>query len=66
MAAVSCPIAAYLADDDSIATPEKVKPWADRTAGAFTMREFTGHHFYVNDHLPELVADIESKLTAYC
>ena len=30
------------------------------------MREFTGHHFYVNDHLPELVADIESKLTAYC
>jgi surfactin synthase thioesterase subunit len=65
-AAVSCPIAAYLADDDSIATPEKVKPWADRTAGAFTMREFTGHHFYVNDHLPELVADIESKLTAYC
>lgn len=65
-AAVSCPIAAYLADDDAIATPEKVRPWAKRTTGDFTMRQFSGHHFYVNDHLPELVADIESKLTQYC
>ncbi len=65
-AAVSCPIAAYLADDDAIAAPEKVQPWADRTTGEFSMREFSGHHFYVNDHLAELVADIEDKLQRYC
>ena len=65
-AAVSCPIAAYLADDDAIATPEKVQPWAKRTTADFSMRQFSGHHFYVNDHLPELVADIESKLQTYC
>ena len=65
-AAVSCPIATYLADDDAIATPERVQPWADRTTGAFTMRQFSGHHFYVNEHLAELVADIESKLQQYC
>ena len=61
-----CPIAAYLADDDAIATPEKVQPWAKRTTADFSMRQFSGHHFYVNDHLPELVADIESKLQTYC
>ena len=65
-AAVSCPIAAYLADDDAIATPEKVQPWAKRTTADFSMRQFSGHHCYVNDHLPELVADIESKLQTYC
>ncbi len=65
-AAVSCPISAYLADDDTIATPAKVQPWADRTTGDFSMRQFSGHHFYVNDHLPELVADIEDKLQQYC
>jgi surfactin synthase thioesterase subunit len=30
------------------------------------MRQFTGHHFYLEDHLPELVADIEAKIQAYC
>ena len=65
-ASVSCPISAYLGDDDEIATPQKVQPWADRSTGEFSMRQFSGHHFYLNDHLPELVADIESKLQRYC
>ena len=65
-ATVSCPIAAYLGDEDEIATPEKVMPWAERTTGEFTLREFPGHHFYLSDHLPELVADIELKIKEYC
>ena len=65
-ATVSCPIAAYLADDDPIATPEKVLPWAQRTTSEFTIRTFPGHHFYLNDHLPELAADIESRIQALC
>jgi surfactin synthase thioesterase subunit len=65
-ATVSCPIAAYLGDDDEVATAEKVSPWSERTTSEFTMREFTGHHFYLEDHLPELVADIEAKIQAYC
>ncbi len=59
---VSAPIVAYLGDDDEIATVEKVSPWAQRTTSEFTMRQFTGHHFYLNDHLSELVGDIEAKL----
>lgn len=65
-ATVSCPITAYLGDDDEVATIAKVEPWSERTTSEFTMRQFTGHHFYLQDHLPELVADIEAKIQAYC
>ncbi|HJT95288.1 MAG TPA: alpha/beta fold hydrolase [Mycobacterium sp.] len=63
---VSCPIHAFLGDDDEVATYEKVVPWAARTTSEFTVRVFTGHHFYLNDHLPELVSDIEDKISASC
>jgi surfactin synthase thioesterase subunit len=63
---VSCPIYAYVADHDDIATYEKVVPWSERTTAEFTARVFTGHHFYLNDHLPELVGDIEGKIARCC
>lgn len=65
-ATVSCPISAYLGDDDEIATVEKAQPWAERTTSEFSLRVFPGHHFYVSDHLEELVADIENKLQRFC
>ena len=65
-AVVSCPIFAFLADDDEVATYEKVAPWSERTTSEFTARVFAGHHFYINDHLPELVSDIEGKISSYC
>lgn len=65
-ATVSCPIAAYYAEDDEIATREKVLPWSDRTTSEFTVRAFPGHHFYLNDHLAELVSDIEGKIRTLC
>ncbi len=63
---VSCPLFAYLADSDDVATYDKVVPWAERTTAEFTARVFTGHHFYLNDHLPELVGDIEEKILSRC
>jgi surfactin synthase thioesterase subunit len=65
-ATVSCPIFAFLGDDDEVATYEKVMPWAQRTTSEFAVRVFAGHHFYLNDHLPELVSDIETKISASC
>ncbi|OQZ91480.1 thioesterase II family protein, partial [Mycolicibacter algericus] len=66
-ARVSCPIVAFHGDEDDVATADKVAPWAERTTAEFSARTFTapGHHFYLNDHLPELVGDIEAKLAAY-
>ena len=63
---VSCPIFAFLGDNDEVATYEKVVPWSKRTTSEFTVRVFTGHHFYLNDHLPELVSDVEGKISSCC
>ncbi|MBB2992918.1 surfactin synthase thioesterase subunit [Mycolicibacterium iranicum] len=59
---LSCPIHAYYGDDDEIATQDRVLPWAQRTTAGFTVRDFKGHHFYLNDHLGELVPDLEEKV----
>jgi len=61
-ATVSCPITAYIGDEDDIGTEERVRLWAERTTAAFALREFTGHHFYINDHLTELAADVEGGI----
>jgi surfactin synthase thioesterase subunit len=63
---VSCPLFAYLADSDDVATHDRVMPWGERTTAEFTARVFTGHHFYLNDHLGELVGDIEEKILSRC
>ena len=63
-ATVSCPIYAFLGDDDEIATYEKVAPWSQRTTSEFSARVFPGHHFFLNDHLHEVVKDIEGKITS--
>ena len=60
-ATVSCPIFAFLGDDDEVATYEKVTRWSQRTTSEFSARVFPGHHFYLNDHLPELVGNIEEN-----
>jgi surfactin synthase thioesterase subunit len=65
-ATVSCPIYAFFADDDEVATYEKVAPWSARTTSEFAIREFPGHHFYLNEHLPALVKDIEDKFWGRC
>jgi surfactin synthase thioesterase subunit len=65
-ATVSCPIFAFRGDDDEVATHEKVAPWAERTRSEFSEQVFPGHHFYLTDHIPELVSQIEGKILAYC
>lgn len=64
-AILSCPIFAYCGDGDEIATYEKVQPWSERTASEFAVRSFPGHHFYLNDNLPELVGDIEGRISSF-
>lgn len=63
---MSCPIFAFLGDDDDVATYEKVTPWSERTIAEFSARVFKGHHFYINDHLTELVQDVEDKISLMC
>ncbi len=61
-ATVGCPIYAYYADGDEIATRAQVEAWSDRSASGFAIREFPGHHFYIEKNATALAADIESKI----
>jgi surfactin synthase thioesterase subunit len=63
---LSCPISAFLGDDDEVATPAKVQPWSQRTTSEFSMKVFPGHHFYLTDHIAELVSEIERKILSCC
>jgi surfactin synthase thioesterase subunit len=65
-ATVSCPIYAFLGDDDEVATYEKVEAWSGRTTSDFAIRVFPGHHFYLNDNLPDLVKYIETRIADCC
>ncbi|GIZ99331.1 MULTISPECIES: thioesterase II family protein [Tsukamurella] len=63
-AVLNCPIRAYVGESDEIATVNNMSKWASRTVSGFGMRIFTGHHFYLSDHLATLAADIETSLDA--
>ncbi len=63
---LSCPIYAYIGDNDWIATEADMEPWRDRTTNEFALRVFSGDHFYLNNNLPELVRDIEGKTLEWC
>lgn len=65
-ATVSCPIYAFLGDEDGVVTYENVEPWSERTTSEFAIRMFPGHHFYLNENLPELVKDLESRIADRC
>ncbi|MFC7752698.1 thioesterase II family protein [Tsukamurella soli] len=62
-ATVRCPIQAYYADTDQIATYDQVSAWSERTGAAFGIRSFPGHHFYFEDDADQLASDIERVLT---
>ncbi len=64
--AVSCPIYAFLGDDDPVATYENVAAWAEHTRSDFAIRVFRGGHHYINDNLTELVGDIENRISQLC
>jgi surfactin synthase thioesterase subunit len=63
---LSCPISAFLGDDDEVATYDKVSGWSQRTTSDFSIRVFPGHHFYLSDHIAELAKEVEGKILSSC
>ena len=55
-----CPVAAYLGLDDPEATPAEMLGWRAETSGEFTLRLFTGGHFYLKGGR----ADVRTALAA--
>ena len=58
---VSCPIHAFVGDDDIIVAADNMAAWAERTTREFSIRVFPGDHFYLNSNLPELVKEVEQR-----
>jgi surfactin synthase thioesterase subunit len=63
---VSCPIYAFVGDNDMIVSYENAAAWCDRTTEEFAIRVFPGDHFYLNNNLPELVKSIEDRTLQDC
>jgi len=60
---ISCPVYAFMGDGDAVADYENVAAWGQHTTSEFVIRSFHGGHHYINDHLAELVDDIENKVS---
>ncbi|WP_431775077.1 thioesterase II family protein [Streptomyces cucumeris] len=57
-ARIAAPVSAFCGADDPHVRPEEVLRWREVTTGTFRSRVFTGGHFYLHDHLPEMVAEV--------
>jgi pyochelin biosynthetic protein PchC len=60
--ALTCPIWALVGDADPLTTEDEAAAWAGHTTGGFELRVFPGGHFYLADHVPQLVALVSEKL----
>ncbi|MEV8569385.1 alpha/beta fold hydrolase [Streptomyces sp. NPDC051322] len=56
------PIIAYRGDRDPGCDQQRVLAWEELTSGGFTLRSFTGDHFYIAPREAELTADIAERL----
>jgi len=62
-APLSCPVVAFTGTADPIATTQQMGGWADYTAGPFTHRVVTGHHFFLYE--PETSDHVRSALRSH-
>ncbi|WP_328722917.1 alpha/beta fold hydrolase [Streptomyces sp. NBC_00247] len=54
-ATVSCPISVLTGDADPRTSIDEALDWRQHTSADFTIREFSGGHFFLNDHQAEIV-----------
>jgi surfactin synthase thioesterase subunit len=59
---LSCPITAFTGDADPRVSQDDVCSWADHTSSDFSMRIFSGGHFYLNGFPPDIAGAVESEV----
>jgi acyl transferase domain-containing protein/NADPH:quinone reductase-like Zn-dependent oxidoreductase/surfactin synthase thioesterase subunit/acyl carrier protein len=52
---LDCHLVLFAGDDDPLCKPEHLDGWAKQTTGSTTTHVYQGDHFYLRNHLPELV-----------
>jgi surfactin synthase thioesterase subunit len=61
---VNCPVTTLTGDNDPKTTVDEAKAWAKHTTGSFDLRVFAGGHFYLTDHVDEIIKLIGQRLGA--
>jgi pyochelin biosynthetic protein PchC len=59
---LTCPIHAFIGDVDPKVTVEEALPWDKHTEGEFDLKVFSGGHFYIDQHLSEIVDAIRDHV----
>ncbi|MGQ4487826.1 thioesterase II family protein [Streptomyces sp. SAS_281] len=52
---VSCPVVVMTGDADPHVTNEEAHAWSAHSSGPFDLHEFSGGHFFINDHAPAVI-----------
>jgi len=61
---LSCPVIAMTGDRDPKVTVEEIDAWRDHTDGAFERVVYSGDHFYLNDHVGDILNRIRKHTRA--
>lgn len=59
--ALSCPLTALTGDADPKASVEEVGQWRERTTGPFSLRVFSGGHFFLSDNRNAVAAVVSGE-----
>jgi surfactin synthase thioesterase subunit len=59
---ISCPITAFIGDNDPRVSLDEVRAWSEHTTGSFDLRVFRGGHFYLVNQREEVVGAISDIL----
>lgn len=61
---LTCPVIALAGETDPAVAVAEVEHWRDHTTGPFRLRTFPGGHFYLDDRLEEIRAEIVAATAA--
>jgi surfactin synthase thioesterase subunit len=56
------PLTALGGTDDEVLAGDGLTPWRELTTAATTVRQFAGGHFYLHDHLDDVIATVHTAL----
>jgi surfactin synthase thioesterase subunit len=59
---LTCPIHTFIGDSDPKVTLDEARAWSEHTSGEFELRVFEGDHFYIDKHIPEVIAAITTHI----
>jgi surfactin synthase thioesterase subunit len=59
--ALSCPLSALTGDADPKASVDEVGRWRERTTGPFSLRVFSGGHFFLSDNRNAVAAVVSGE-----